>query len=1196
MAHPLQRSIGAVRRRARRLILLHALVSVAVVVSAAAVVLVLADWFLHFQDRGIRLLESAAFLALGGWAGFRFLLTALRAHYSDVTLALKIERRFPELEDRLASTMQFLAEREDDPQAGSATLRRAVIAETAATLEQLDLSQVIEPRPVRRALATAGGVATLAAVFVAISPNAARIGLVRLACPLGETAWPKTNHLAFVQPIERIAKGQAFEVEVIDTGGAPLPGEVFLHVRYLGDGRSPTEQAEPMRILGDAMVLRKENVTRPFAYRAVGGDDDSMPWTELEVVEPPAVEQLTLSLVYPDYTGWPVESSDPHIRALVGTRVELAATTTKPIRAAVLHVENAAAIPMRLSADRQGFALPGPDGERFVVEKSGSYWFELTDEDGFSSGQQVRYEIRAVDDLPPSVAIDEPAANVFVTAEAGVPLRIAANDDLAIRYVAFYYSRTDKTDEGEVATVLFEGPERVARRAGEGRASESELGESRQLEHRWELRTLQLKPGTQVTLFAAATDYKPQTGRSQPRRLSIITVDELQDRLAERQDFIFSELARILKLEQETRGQVAGLEIQWREVGRLAKQDVDHLQSAELSQRQVVRGLTSESEGVTAFIEGLLADMANNKVDSPDVERHLRALVDEIDRLNDGPLPAIDRALTAALKAGQEPTVGRSPLGESLAAAVAGQDEVVESLERMLGELSPWDNYRGFHREIGRLRREQEELKDETSDVGRETLTKDVKELDSQQQADLKKLASRQLDVARRFDRIQERMERAAGELDASEPLAAGTIADALHQARQRGVGSKMRAAARHVEENQVGQASEEQRALSEDLREVLDILANRREHELARLVKKLREAERQLDEMREQQEGLRKKWAEAAERPDGGAERRRELERLTRQQQELQAQTERFARTLARLQADEAGRAAGRGGSKMGQAAKQGQQGDSQTAADTARQAERDLEDAERQLAAERRQAESDLVQEQLARLDDGLRAIADQQRRLIDETEQYGGLREAQGELTPAQKRTVGDLARQEQLLAEETEGLAAQVPAEAFQLNLKLAARDMVRSGESLARAELGSASQEPQRRALARIEQLLEALKPDAGDESPPQEGDQQGGPGEGGPQSPGDAARALAELKLLKLMQDDLNRRTQALDDATGGRLPLTGEQLQALRDLSEEQGQLADLLLALSKAARDTPQDDAEQLPELKLNDEDERQ
>src|SRR6185436_15155994 len=113
------------------------------------------------------------------------------------------------------------------------------------------------------------------------------------------------------------------------------------------------------------------------------------------------------------------------------------------------------------------------------------------------------------------------------------------------------------------------------------------------------------------------------------------------------------ELARIAKLQQESRSQVGGLEIQARDVGRLTKPDLDHLQGAELTKRQVDRGLVSPEEGVTSQIDGLLADLKNNKVDSPDIERRMRSVRDEVARLAKEHLPAIGQSLTSAIKASQ---------------------------------------------------------------------------------------------------------------------------------------------------------------------------------------------------------------------------------------------------------------------------------------------------------------------------------------------------------------------------------------------------------------------------------------------------------------------------------------------------------------------------------------------------------------
>ncbi len=237
----------------------------------------------------------------------------------------------------------------------------------------------------------------------------------------------------------------------------------------------------------------------------------------------------------------------------------------------------------------------------------------------------------------------------------------------------------------------------------------------------------------------------------------------------------------------------------------------------------------------------------------------------------------------------------------------------------MLGDLAQWDNYRRFQRDIGQLKNEQEQVERDTGELGRDTLTKDVKDLTPQQQADLKKLSQRQSELGRRFDRMLQQMEQMSAELDKTDPLAAGVIDDAAHQARQQGTAGQMREAAKNVEQNQVGQAAQNQQQVGENLQDLLDILANRSEHELSRLVKKLREAEQELAGLRKEQEGLRKKMEEAAKNPNED-ERRRELERLTREQRDLQDQTDRLARKLQRLQAQNAGRSASQAGRQDGQ------------------------------------------------------------------------------------------------------------------------------------------------------------------------------------------------------------------------------------------------------------------------------------
>ena len=153
----------------------------------------------------------------------------------------------------------------------------------------------------------------------------------------------------------------------------------------------------------------------------------------------------------------------------------------------------------------------------------------------------------------PTVTIDQPASNIFVTPQGEVVLRITAKDDLSLAQVGLHFNRSDRTDVEDFSVPLYDGPAEVEPLTGAGLLIGGKLGENRTLEHRWSLAELGLKAPVQVTFWATARDYLPQTGKSTTRRLSIITPQELEERLEQRQSLIFGELQRVLKLQQDAR-------------------------------------------------------------------------------------------------------------------------------------------------------------------------------------------------------------------------------------------------------------------------------------------------------------------------------------------------------------------------------------------------------------------------------------------------------------------------------------------------------------------------------------------------------------------------------------------------------------------------------------------------------------------
>ncbi|MGH7135697.1 MAG: hypothetical protein ACREHD_08160, partial [Pirellulales bacterium] len=723
---------------------------------------------------------------------------------------------------------------------------------------------------------------------------------------------------------------------------------------------------------------------------------------------------------------------------------------------------------------------------------------------------------------------------------AKVPVHLTAKDDLALEQVALRMSRTDRSQEDESELVLYQGPSQARPAARELAQS----GELREIEHVLDLHPLDFKPGAQLTLYAIATDYYPHRGQSEPHRLSVITSDELRERLAERQNAIVGELSRLLKLQRDARALVSGAEIQLDRVDRLEKNDVDHLQGAELIQRQVERGLVSPTEGVLGQIASLLEDLRNNQIDSADLDRQMQAVFDEVDRLGREELPPLGGDFTAALKAAHvDAAAGASLRGagakEPLSSVGRRQDEVITTLERLTASLAESDSFRRFHREISTLRRQLQDLVRDSAELARRTLTKELNKLTAQEGADLEKVAARQLGLARQFDKIQGRMQRTAEEAASRDPLSAGNIADALAQSREQALSQLMHESGRQIAANQFGQAIEAQQRADEGLREMLDILANRREHELDRLVKKLRDAQERLNELWREQQGLEKKWRAAADEANEPA-RRRELERLTREQQQTAEATQRLARVLERLQAERAGQKASQGGAKMNRAGSQGQQGQATSAADAAGDAQRDLEEAQEELARRLAQAEADLAQEQMARLEDHLKAILDGEQKLLEETRHYADVERSQGELTRAQAVSVGDLGKQQHSLVTDTTDLAGKLASTPiFRLAFAQAAREMQRAAELLGERKTGDTTQRAEQRAINLIAHALEALKPSANDQSQQPSEENTGQDEQPGQKNPNaaDATQALAEMKLLKWMQDDVNARTKALDES-----------------------------------------------------------
>jgi hypothetical protein len=921
---------------------------------------------------------------------------------------------------------------------------------------------------------------------------------------------------------------------------------------------------------GDVMVARRENIRHSFAFRAVGGDDHTMSWRSVEVIEPPQLESLGIKTYPPKYTGLPAAFAQLHLQVLAGSGIELQGAFNEPITAARILLDGGKTIEATIRDDSAGnpqhaFHIAP---EQWIAAESSVYRLQVTDSEGLAI-DIGEWNLRVEPDPPPGVSWQKPTDDLLVTPAAVVPIELAVTDNLAVQRVELNYERSDRSEAererqpAEPPIELYRGPETANVAAARATAD----GDSLAVDYAWDLAPLKLPIGAQLTVNARAADYRPAVGRTvRARHITIITAEELATRLANRQAQIVRQLERALAAQRATREEVRRLEIDVQGAG-VGRDDRSALQAAELNQQRVGRMLVDPLDGVMALIEEVIDEVKMNRLTDFEPGETLSQLAAELDRLASGPLDVAQRELVAVRKSVESSSASKAQsVASSLSAAGAAQDEVVAALNRLVNELSDKADYLRFARLLAELRDDQLAHQEASRvEIGLGTLPLSLNELSGAQRANLNKAAAGQSALAARLEKIDQDMNRLVRDRADDQSEAAGTLTDSLMLARRLAIGVKMHQAARDFGENRVGQALAQQAQIADDLQQVLDMLRRREERRPEQLVDNLRDAEQRLAELREQLAALRQQIAQVEQQPAGRTEQN--AQQLHSQQQALRRDIAQLARQLERLGADEAGRQTQSAANRLGEHDSTNQQPSS---SQQVQQAEQDLEDAARQLAARRQQAEDDLALEFVRRFQHELGGIVEQQKKTIDATVDVDQKRREAAPPTEGSVEAIAKLAAQERHLAEKSRehgellfGLGA------VRISLEDAERRLNSAAALLEQDQTGDATQQAERHALARLEGMMQAFEQTANEAGQ----NQQPGAGDsvGGDQPQRRPTFELLEVKMLRMLQADLHERTTAYEQRVAGRPgPPDAAQRVALdreaKELATEQGRLAELV------------------------------
>jgi hypothetical protein len=389
--NPLQSRLAALRRRLRWIVTVRGgCWALAILLGSLALATQIDRSFYARWQRDLPALVRALFLVCGvggaGYVAYRFFLKPLRTRTDDLSLALRVEERYPILNDSLASTIQFLAQTEDTPGVSKA-LQGEAIQRALRLAKGCDFNKAADTRGTRPALLALLVGCVLVLPLILGDRSLAGTSLMRFLDPFGGHRWggeEPTTHLVVRFP-PRLTSDQEFVVEGKVSGVIPAGAEV----EYEGLLEGDVSERQPAPIdqgSGEFRAHKSFDVRRPdfrFRFRvragkAVSPEDGG--WYEVEVQQ--AVQWAALhgkaspqlELFYPRYTDLPsperleegsgdvIGIREPQVPP--GTLVRLRAAVNRPVlRVWVEHLPDDPAERVELRTPEEEGAKAKPAGK-----------------------------------------------------------------------------------------------------------------------------------------------------------------------------------------------------------------------------------------------------------------------------------------------------------------------------------------------------------------------------------------------------------------------------------------------------------------------------------------------------------------------------------------------------------------------------------------------------------------------------------------------------------------------------------------------------------------------------------------------------------------------------------------------------------------------------------------------------------------
>ncbi len=833
------RKLDDLRRRQNLVWALHGLLFSVFLVITMCGCAVLIEAFASMTILGRTLVfwaTLASSLGIVCWFFVRPLLhlLGLLGNSDDYSIAGNVGEHFPSIKDRLLNVLQVF--RQKDSLLYSAELSDASFADVGEDIKGLDFAEAVDYSSLKKAGRNAASSLAVAALLFGLFPSAFIASADRLLHHR-QAFTPRPLFAFIVQPgnIE-VVKGDNIPI-VIRIQGEPQK-EISLFVK-----EDEQREYDKKELRSDSLgVFRYElqSIRYSTEYYVEAQDIRSDDY-KITVVDRPMVRNLRMRLTYPSYTNIPARYQDDNVgdvTALAGTRLNLEVTMNKDVKDAKVVFSDSGQLPMTISDIRAAAS--------FVLRKDRTYHILLTDENNVTNTNPIEYQLKAVPDEYPTIAIVEPGRDVNISEDMRLSMLLKIHDDFGFTKVQLGYrlSKSKYIKPSEDYTLInIPLPQYTTPDVD--------------VPYFWNLTGLDLVPEDVVSYFVEVYDNDaisgPKVARSDIYTVRFPSLNEIFAQADQQQDKAIQDLGKSKEQAEELKKTVD-------EINRDLKKNLQQLDWQEQKKAEELvkkyQNLQKQLENVSQNLEQMVKEMQEHKAISPETMEKYMELQKLFNDINSPELQEVMRKLQEAMQ-----NIRPDIMREAMKKFSFSEENFRKGIERTLNLLKRIQ----IEQKTDEILKRTEKMLEQQAE-----LQKEAANTNADDKAKQSELAKKQEDLKKQLEEMKRELselEKKMNEFPEEMPLS--ELQQATQDLADQNLEEKMGQVAQQCQGGQCNspgakkKMSEIQKALSEFQQKMQQAKKKLQEKQQQQVVQQLKKSLHEILELSKQQESLRDKSQE---------------------------------------------------------------------------------------------------------------------------------------------------------------------------------------------------------------------------------------------------------------------------------------------------------------------------------------------